>query len=179
MTDTYYYDIYCQVKLNGVWLTANGASIKATQDMGCRWVVRVYHNTDRMTANNVRVTAVRSSNVCNWKNLDPVVTELDSGGNVVWFAEAVPVQSSGSFKANITVERYTGSSWVDIPIKAGEKATTINYTSAGVIPPFPTTKPDGSGQVTDLYTAVGGNFKTGNLKWDTSGIPGGEWVLAI
>lgn len=179
MPDTYSYDIYCQVKLNGVWLTANGASIKATQDMGCRWVVRVYHNTDRMTANNVRVAAVRSSNVCNWKNLDPVVTELDSGGNVVWFAEAVPVQSSGSFKANITVERYTGSSWVAIPIKAGEKATTINYTSAGVIPPFPTTKPDGSGQVTDLYTAVGGNFKTGNLKWDATSVPGGEWILAV
>ena len=191
MSDTYFYTCVSQVNINGVWININGTSTKATQDMHGRYVIKSYKNTEtpanQMQANgnigDARVHATRGTTSADWVNLTAVQTVNYTSGSyglVEFIAEFKASSSSGSFSASILVERYDGTNWISVPLKSGTPApATLNYTSAGVIPPFPTTKPDGSGQVTDLYTAVGGNFKTGNLKWDASGIPGGEWVLAI
>ena len=191
MSDTYFYTCVSQVNINGVWININGTSTKATQDMHGRYVIKSYKNTEtpanQMQANgnigDARVHATKGTTSADWVNLTAVQTVNYTSGSyalVEFVAEFKASSSSGSFSASILVERYDGTSWIPVPLKSGTPApATLNYTAAGVIPPFPTTKPDGSGQVTDLYTAVGGNFKTGNLKWDASGIPGGEWVLAI
>lgn len=191
MSDTFFYTCASQININGVWININGTATKATQDMHGRYVIKAYKNSETAAnqlqangnVNDVRVHATRGTDSADWVNTTAVQTVNYTSGSyalVEFIAEFKASSSSGSFSASILVERYDGTNWLPVPLKAGgTPPATVNYTASGVIPDFPKTKPDGSGQVTDLYTAVGGNFKTGNLKWDATSAPGGEWVLAV
>jgi hypothetical protein len=191
MSDTFFYTCVSQININGVWININGTATKATKDMHGRYVIRAYKNSETPAnqlqangnVNDVRVHATRGTNSADWVNSPAVFTNNYVSGSyalVEFLAEFKASSSIGSFSASILVERYDGTNWIPVPLKVGGAVpATVNFTAGGVIPDFPKTKPDGSGQVTDLYTAVGGNFTTGNLKWDASSAPGGEWVLAV
>jgi hypothetical protein len=197
MATSYYYTSQLQLKINGVYIDVTTPSTTTSKGIEGAYIIRAYKNvdgtitqlTDSSNLGNINVNAVRNTDKVDWVDSPQVQTVPYVEGNinktkfVIKFkANTVPA----TFKPNITVtrEETPGSTtnvsvnWQPTSTQTANSVTgtqTVNYTAAAnTIPELPKLTP--SGNLTDLYLAIGQNEKSSQVKWDNNL---GQWVAVL
>ena len=185
MATSYYYTTKLQLKINGVYVDVTTPSTTTSKGIEGQYLIRGYKDVDG-TLTPLRWGAdyeafsvsVAGTSKITWVTDDGGVhTHAEPDGHTYvsrFKAKDIPATWTPSFTAT---RRETPSSptTIPVPLKTGTKNQTITYTAAEIkIPELP--KIDGSGNPTALYTAIGQNEKSSQVKWDDK-IQ--QWVAVI
>jgi hypothetical protein len=193
MATTYYYTVDFQQHINGQFVNVPHSSATSTQskDIPVTCVIRGYKNVDGTethltwgesdtSKDNFRADSnAVPSGVGFTYTSGGLHTEFNTKDGYTLYIEFKALTVPTTFTPSFTVTRldHTSGNNVTVPLKPGTKIQTISWTVA------PTSQPsiphvDSSGNVTDLWTAIGGKTNIGTLRWDATASATGQWVLA-